>query len=152
MEHVGAGRLENWLVSGSSKSKLLLQPANFVFKIRSWMSQFRISTHAQQPREPHNPRRDIHESSLTHDLWPQRFKLSHTWLHHDGDAIKVNLSYRLHTPVSSFGLSNLHVFYHESENILNNLTNTKHSTKRNSADLIFKLSSQFFALAAFRVD
>lgn len=141
MKHVGARWLENWLGSGSSKSKLLLQPANFVFKIRSWMSQFRISTHTIQPREPHNPRRDIHESSSTHDLWPQRFKLSCTM----ETLLKLICHIVVIHPCRLWAFQICMLELHR------NKTTTKRNS-RNFAELIFKLSSQFFALAAFRVD
>lgn len=123
MKHVGASLLENWLGSGSSKSKLLLQPANFVFKIRSWMCQFRISTHTIQPREPHNPRRDIHESSSTHVIYGHKGSNCRT-LHfitmetllklicHIVDYKYTRVSCRLW----SFGLSNLHVRTPQTQN------------------------------------
>lgn len=101
------------------QSKLLLQPANFVFKIRSWMSQFRISTYTRQPREPHNPRRDIHESSSTHVINGHKGSNCRT-LHFI--MMETLLKLICHIVVIhpcrlwSLGLSNLHVRTPQTQN------------------------------------
>lgn len=128
------------------QSKLLLQPANFVFKIRSWMSQFRISAYTRQPREPHNPRRDIHESSSTHVIYGHKGSNCRT-LH----FITMETLLKLICHIVVIHPCRLWAFQICMLELHRNKTTTKRNS-RNFAELIFKLSSQFFALAAFRVD